>query len=352
MKSSIRRNYCFWLALVLIIHFTVQGIVTIGHGLGEISAGEKDAEAEVREMVLVVLTDLLTLFLLFGVIWFISKKMLQPLSSMAEAAHRIRAGELAERIPVDNPEDDIGRVAVALNDAFDGYQQAMDRVRRFSSDASHQLRTPLTAMRSVGEVCLQKDRSPEEYRDKIASMLEECQRLSRIVEQLLALSRLERSKLREQFVPVAMAAVIKRVIDTFEPLYADKQVDLITELAPSLMVQGNVGLLEQVVANLIDNAIRFTPLGGTIRVSTAKTSGSLAVIRVVDSGPGIPEAEQTRIFQRFVSLPGPEMPGSGLGLAIVADIVKLHDGKVEAKSNPEGGATLTVTLPLASAVTA
>lgn len=348
MKSSIRRNYCLWLAFVLIIHFTVQGVITVGHGLKEIALGESPANVEIRDMVLVVLTDLLTLPLMFAVIWFISKKMLQPLSSMAEAANRIRAGELAERIPVDNPQDDIGRVAVALNDAFDGYQQAMDRVRRFSSDASHQLRTPLTAMRSVGEVCLQKDRTPEEYRDKIASMLEECQRLARIVEQLLALSRLERSKLREQFVPVDLAAIIKRVIDTYEPLYEEKHIDLITEFAPGLKGRGDAGLLEQVVANLIDNAIRFTPLGGTVRITTAKSSGTAAVIRVVDSGPGIPEAEQTRIFQRFVSLPGAETTGSGLGLAIVADIVKLHDGTVEAKSNPEGGATLAVTLPLAS----
>ncbi|MFH0909186.1 MAG: ATP-binding protein [bacterium] len=346
MKSSIRRNYCRWLAFVLIIHFVVQGVVTLGHGLHEVALGGNDVKSEIREMILIVLTDVLTIPLMFGVIWLISRRMLQPLSLMAEAAHRIRAGELAERIPVDNPDDDIGRVAVALNDAFDGYQQAMDRVRRFSSDASHQLRTPLTAMRSIGEVCLQNDRSPEEYRDKIASMLEECHRLSRIVEQLLALSRLERSRLREQFVPVDLAAVIRRVIDTFEPLYKERQIDLITELAGGLQVHGDAALLEQVVANLVHNAIRCTPLGGLVRVTTSKSQAARAEIRVVDSGPGIPESEQTRIFQRFVSLPGPESQGSGLGLAIVADIVKLHDGNVQARSNPEGGATLTVTLPL------
>jgi signal transduction histidine kinase len=348
VKSSIRRNYCFWLAFVLIIHFAVQGLITISHGLPEVAGGGADAALEIREMVLVLLTELLTLPLMFGVIWFISKKMFQPISSMAEAAHRIRAGELAERIPVDNPHDDIGRVAVALNDAFDGYQQAMDRVRRFSSDASHQLRTPLTAMRSIGEVCLQKDRTPEEYRDKIASMLEECQRLARIVEQLLALSRLERSKLREQFVPVNLATIVQRVIDTFRPVYTERQIDLISELAPAIRVRGDAGLLEQVIANLVDNAVRYTPLGGVVRITTMVSSDAKAVVQVVDTGPGIPDAEKTRIFQRFVSLPGTEAGGAGLGLAIVADIVKLHDGNVQAKSNPGGGATLTVTLPLAA----
>ena len=138
-------------------------------------------------------------------------------------------------------------------------------------------------------------------------------------------------------------------METFAPLYEEKKINLVPELAPEgPKVKGDAALLEQVVANLVDNAIRFTPPGGVIRITTATMPGPSVELSVTDSGPGIPEAERTRIFQRFVSLPGAETPGAGLGLAIVADIVKLHGGNAEAKSSPKGGAILTVTLPAAA----
>ena len=346
MKGSLRRKYCLWLSALVVVHFLLRAVLGTVQGLREVAQGNATLAAKFHELLPLMLVDAITIPIILAAIWMVTKRLMQPFETVVETASRISAGQLDERVVVPKAEDEVALLARTLNSAFDRYRDSVQRVQRFSSDASHQLRTPLAAMRSVGEVALQKDRTPEEYRETVGSMLEEVDRLSRIIEQLLMLSRLEKPQLRAQFKRLSLGEISRNAAAVYEPLYKHKNIAVAIDDAPEAQVRGDAGLLEQVVASLLDNAIKFTPEGGAIRI-VARRNGRQAVLRVEDNGPGIPDEERTRIFERFVSILSADRRGMGLGLALVHDIVKIHDGTVEALPNRPRGAVLQVTLPAA-----
>ncbi|NKB23768.1 MAG: HAMP domain-containing protein [Kiritimatiellae bacterium] len=268
------------------------------------------------------------------------KRMLRPFQKLAKTAHRISRGQLKERIQVEHHDDEIGMLAQCLNTAFDQYQKLADRMKQFGSDASHQLRTPLSGLRTTGEICLQKERSPEEHEETIAHMLEETQRLTHIVEQLLILSRLDETARTLDFKEISLNKVIDNIVEQYKLLCEDKKITLHTERSFSVTLKGDELLLNQVFANLLDNAIRFTPEHGTISISTHNKNPGHVVCSISDTGPGIPPAFRDKIFERFSQLPQSHNEGAGLGLAIVADIIKLHGGTIRVLENPHGGANI------------
>jgi signal transduction histidine kinase len=205
------------------------------------------------------------------------------------------------------------------------------------------LRTPLTAIRSAGEIALQKSRTPDEYRETLESILEDVHRMVYIVEQLLMLSRLDADHVQAGFSRLNFCETIHNVVMRFEPLWKDKQIDMQLELENPLWVQGENALLEEALANLLDNAIRFTPVQGTIRVQ-ASSSDTRVNMAICDSGPGISVDYRTQVFERFARIPGNESPGAGLGLAIVADIVSIHNGDIHVADNKPRGACFRITL--------
>jgi signal transduction histidine kinase len=346
LRGSLRRRYCLWLSALVVIHFLLRAVLGTIQGLREVASGNATLQAKFQELFPLMLVDAITIPMILAAIWYVTKRLMQPFETVVATASHISAGQLDERVAVPAAQDEVAVLARTLNSAFDRYSDSVQRLRRFSSDASHQLRTPLAALRSVGEVALQKDRSAEQYRETIGSMLEEADRLSRIIEQLLMLSRLEKPQLRAQFKPVSILDVFSNTNLLFEPLYKYKRITVEIDTDPAATVRGDAGLLEQVVASLLDNAIKFTPEGGNIRL-VARRNGRNIVVRVEDSGPGIPDEERTRIFERFVSILSADRRGMGLGLALVHDIVKIHDGTVEALPNHPCGAVLQVTLPSA-----
>jgi heavy metal sensor kinase len=347
-KGSLRRKYCLWLSALVIVHFLLRAILGTIQGLREVALGNATLAAKFKELLPLMLVDAVTIPIILVAIWFVTKRLMQPLETVAATASRISAGQLDERVAVPAAEDEVAQLARTLNSAFDRYREAVQRIRRFSSDASHQLRTPLAALRSVGEVSLQKERTPDDYRESIASMLEEAERLERIIQQLLMLSRLERSSLRAEFNRVDLDKIAENATAIYEPAAAHKKIRVQRDGEPGLAARGDAGLLEQVAASLLDNAIKFTPEGGLIRVVTRRAGAGAVMLRVEDSGPGIPDEQRTVIFERFVSIMSADQRGTGLGLAIVHDIVKLHEGKVEALPNSPQGAVLQVTLPAAT----
>ena len=219
------------------------------------------------------------------------------------------------------------------------------QLEQFTSDASHQLRTPLAAMRMLGEVSLQRTRTPNEYRETIGGMLEEAARMGDIVDKLLLLARLEPQRVRERFEDVDLGRLAAAVVESFSLFAQDRGVALKTEAVSGLHVRGDDGLLRQVLSNLLDNALRHTPAGGWITVRVSREGGDLQV-GVQDSGPGIPAEYRQRIFERFVRVPGTPSSGSGLGLAIVSDIVKVHGGSV-ALADTMSGSHFVIRLPAA-----
>src|SRR5215471_5304126 len=220
--------------------------------------------------------------------YFLAGHVLAPVGAMADKARAITAESLAERLPVDNPRDEFGRLATVFNETLTRLNDSFERLRRFTTDASHELRTPLTAMRSVGEVALQEIREPAAYRDVIGSMLEEVDRLTRLADSLLTLTRAESGKIALTSEVSDVGELTRNVADQLRVLAEEKQQSLCVEAANSSRVVCDPAILRLGLMNLLHNAIKYTPAGGAIRVGVNATVAGQATIEVQDTGPGIP----------------------------------------------------------------
>jgi signal transduction histidine kinase len=231
---------------------------------------------------------------------------------------------------------------------FARLEQSFEQLRRFTSDASHELRTPLAAIRSVGEVGLQKDGSREEYRDIIGNMLEETNRLTRLVESLLTLSRADAGQIHLQKTPVSVMALLRQSSELLEVLAEEKQQRIVLEGDEHTQVAADALLLRQAFVNILHNAIKYSPANGIIQVSVASNSHETVLVSIRDSGPGVRAEHRDKVFDRFYRAEpgrGRDSGGAGLGLAIVKWVVQSHSGKIHLDSPPDGGSTFVIQLP-------
>ena len=282
---------------------------------------------------------------LTGAAWWIARRITRPLHAVAATAKRIRGGRWNERIETATmPDDETKVLAETVNAAFDGYAGALRRLERFSGDAAHQLRTPIAAMRNLGEVALSRARTADEYREALETMLGELDRLTRIVEQLLQLSRLDAGALKARFAPIPLGAVVEQVRQIYEPLAEARGVELAVAVA-GLRVSGIEELLVELLGNLVDNALRHTPKGGTIRIEVAGGSGSDVRLAVTDSGPGIPAEVAQKIFDRITQMPYGEGGTARLGLPLAAQIAAVHGGELALANPGQPGARFECRLP-------
>ena len=294
------------------------------------------------------LTFLLVPFLA-GVAWWLARRITRPLHGVAATAKRIRGGRWNERIETATmPDDETKVLAETLNAAFDGYAGALRRLERFSGDAAHQLRTPIAAMRNLGEVALSRSRTAAEYREALETMLGELDRLTRIVEQLLQLSRLDAGALKARFAPIPLGAVVEQVRQIYAPLAEARGVDLAVAAGAHAKVAGIEELLVELLGNLVDNALRHTPKGGTIRIDVARGPDGAVRLAVQDSGPGIPDEFAQKIFERFTQMPGGEGGTAGLGLPLAAQIAAVHGGELQLANPGRPGARFECRLPAAA----
>ena len=278
--------------------------------------------------------------------YFLAGRVLSPVGAMAQKAREITAESLAKRLPVDNAEDEFGRLATVFNDTLSRLQDAFERLRRFTADASHELRTPLTAMRSVGEVALQNTLDAVAYRDVIGSMLEEVDRLTRLVESLLILTRADSGKVQLASEALDLGGLAGHVIDQLRVLADEKQQELTLRAPIRVHAMADATLIRHALMNLIHNAIKYTPNGGTISVEVNATDGR-AVVAVRDTGPGIPTAHRDRVFDRFYRVDpsrSRDEGGVGLGLAIARWAVEANGGQIELASDMTDGSLFRVVL--------
>lgn len=277
----------------------------------------------------------------------LARRALAPVDRMAERARSITAERLSDRLPIDHPNDELGRLASVFNDTLGRLESSFDQMRRFTADVSHEIRTPLTAIRTVGEVGLRERRGEASYRGIIGSMLEEADRLSSLVDRLLSLSRAETGLATLTIEVVDLCALAEDVAAELGVLAEEKQQSLTIESRDRPLWLADRVVLRQSLINLVDNAIKHSPIGGEIRIGVADTDGP-AIIDVSDSGPGIPTELQTRIFDRFYrgsgSRPG-NSRGIGLGLAIAKCAVEANGGYLSLVKADEGGSTFRITLP-------
>jgi heavy metal sensor kinase len=278
----------------------------------------------------------------------LARAALRPVDEMSQSARRIDAEALARRITIRGTGDELDRLAETLNGMLARLENTFAEMRRFSADAAHELRTPLTALKGTLEVALRAERSGVEYRAALASALEEVDRLVRLAEDLLLLSRATagpdspRARVELETLALDVAEVGTR-------LAKDRGVTVrVGALAP-LAVLGDGRALRRAVLNLVENGVKYTPAGGRVELSVTAADGE-AVLAVEDTGPGIDAADVTRIFEPFVRLDSArsrESGGSGLGLAIARSIVVAHRGTLGVERPAAGGARFTIRLPLA-----
>ena len=282
--------------------------------------------------------------------WILARRALRPVDQMTQTAQKISAEHLSQRLHESGNNDELDRLARTLNDMLDRLHGAIDQMRRFSADASHELQTPLTILKGEMEVALLRTRTPGEYQEVLVSGLEEIERINHLVEGLLLLARADSGMLRLDLQLIDLNQLLKKTILQLSPMASSRSLRFRFRPSGSVSVRGDSEHLRRVFLNLLTNAIKHSPAGEVIEVRLFREE-SWAVAAVADSGVGIPDDEQQLVFNRFHRLSASRSAaaeeGVGLGLSIALSIVEAHGGTIQLKSTPGIGSTFSVRLPAA-----
>ncbi|GHO92846.1 two-component sensor histidine kinase [Reticulibacter mediterranei] len=310
----------------------------------------------------VALASLLTDFLILAPItlclsaigsYILASRTFRPIDRLIRTAKRIKEGDLHHRVPLPETHDEVHRLALTLNEMLEELDQAFMRQQRFVADASHELRTPVAAIRSLTDVALLKSLTnekqiAEKYISTLSNINTEAQRLGSLISDLLLLARVDEGETALQQEAVHLDMLINAVLINAQPLAMERNITIKKQITTSVIVPGNEGRLIQMMMNLVDNAIKYTHPGGYVTLQLTEEAHE-ACLRVIDTGIGIPAEHLPHIFERFYRVdPAHSSQGgsSGLGLAIVKWIVYAHDGSISAESEPGSGSTFTVRLPM------
>jgi heavy metal sensor kinase len=283
--------------------------------------------------------------------YWLSRRALTPVDEITQAARNIGAQDLGKRLTVHRTGDELERLADTLNGMLGRLEAAFQRITKFTADASHELRTPVSVMRASAEIALRKPRSEEEYRETLGQILHESERLSQLIEQLLILARSDAGSAVLPMIRTNLAEPLRSACQQASMLAGEKQLAF-SERVPErpLWVQGDSVALERLFLVLLDNAVKYTPDGGRIEVNLNSEDG-FAVAAICDTGIGVSSEDLPHIFERFYRADRArtrDSGGSGLGLAIGSWVAQVHGGEIRVQSEPSRGSCFEVRLPLAS----
>jgi len=288
------------------------------------------------------------IILFFGLAggWWMASRAIRPIQNISSAAAKISAGDLSQRINTDETESELGKLAAVLNSTFARLETSFAQQQQFTSDAAHELRTPVTVMLTQTQMALNRERSVAEYRETLAACQRSAQRMRRLIESLLELARLDAGQEQLKQMAFDCSATVHECVESIQPLADERGVALIAEAEP-LNCVGDPERISQVITNLLTNAIQYNRIGGQVRIGLKRENG-LATMTVSDNGVGIPALDLPHVFERFYrgdKARSTSNGHSGLGLAICKAIVGAHSGTIEVSSEAERGTTFIVRLP-------
>ncbi|HUN63658.1 MAG TPA: ATP-binding protein [Candidatus Sulfotelmatobacter sp.] len=289
--------------------------------------------------------------------YFLARKSLAPIVAMASEARSIGAANLQQRLPVANDRDELGELAQTFNQLLGRLEAAFDQQRRFMADASHELRTPVAILRGEAEVTLsQPERSPSDYRETLAILQQEAQRLGHIIEDLFTLARADAGQFPLTLKDTYLDEIAGEALVRARSLASAKKITLRSAIEPDLPIHADGALLDRMLLNLLDNAIKHSPSGSTVSLACGR-QGDRYVVSVSDNGPGIPAELQGRVFERFFRADKArsraekgETGGAGLGLSIARWIAEAHHGSLVLARSDQTGSTFSASLPVTTPV--
>ena len=282
--------------------------------------------------------------------YFISTRALAPVDAISQAAQRINIENLTARLKVPPTRDQLQRLTETLNATFARLEGAVRRMKQFTADASHELRAPISLIRTTAEVAVQRDRPAAEYREALADILHEAERTSQVVDSLMLLARADSGQEALEFQEIDARVLVKDAVEQGEKLARNKGLSFESDApATPVQIRADADALRRVFLILIDNAVKYTPPGGKIRVQIGSADG-YAIASVADSGIGISENDLPHVFDRFWradKVRSRMNGGAGLGLSIARWIVDQHHGRLTAESQLGRGSTFCASVPLA-----
>ncbi|KPV53280.1 hypothetical protein SE17_10560 [Kouleothrix aurantiaca] len=325
----------------------VAGVLQLGLSL-------EDVGETMRALIKALLVIAPAIVLLAGIVgFFLASRALGPIDRITRAAQQISADNFNRRLDLRGPDDEVGRLARTFDAMLTRLQLAFEQQRRFTADASHELRSPLTAIIGQIDVAVAQPRPAERYHDTLLNVREQAQRLARLTNDMLFLARSDAEPHPFTKEPLDLSQLLPAILAQLEPLAQARQQELSAEVLTPLLIEGNEDDLIRLFLNLIDNAIRYSPAGGSIRVAASAPAGTPGTIRVQvrDSGPGIAPEHIPHLFDRFFRVDrgrNRATGGTGLGLSIAQTIAQAHGGQLQVESAVGKGSTFTVILPCAA----
>jgi two-component system OmpR family sensor kinase len=322
----------------------IFGVVQVGQSLAQLTSTLQSIT-----IALLITAPLVLLLSAFGSYW-LAKRAFRPIHRLTRTAREIKAGDLHQRVPVPRAKDEVQALALTLNEMIARLDLAFMQQRRFVADASHEMRTPVAVLRSITEVALSQTLNQEEYIAVLRDINAETERFGHLINDLLVLARVDENQITLDREPVRLDLLAFDVAATMEPIALERGINLQLERFEQATVYGDTARLILVMMGLLENALTYTPSGGTVTIKVA-ACGTIASFSVRDTGIGIAPEDIPHIFERFYRADPARSRaagGSGLGLAIVDWAVKAHGGSIMVESHVGLGSTFTVTLPLAT----
>ena len=298
-----------------------------------------------------IATMTLLIVLATGVGWFMARRAVSGVEAVTRTAQKISGGTIEERVPVKARGDEIDQLATTFNQMLDRIQTLLTEIKEMSENIAHDLRSPITRIRGIAEVTLTTGKSLNEYESMAASIIEECDRLLDMINTMLIISKTESGVDKLSLEEIDLTGLVRQACELFRPTAEDKRVALSCNVPDKSHLVGDIRMVQRMLSNLLDNAIKYTGSGGSVNVSVSESDNRVG-LSVNDTGSGISPGDLPRIFERFYRCDqSRSQAGIGLGLSLARAIARAHGGDITATSTPNQGSTFTVTLPKSRLVT-